>query len=168
MSVGGTRWRRYGSIIGSPPSPGFTRPNSIYLGDPALETNSDDELLQQRQGDHTGQTGQAPGQEPDQRPDSAPPSQSPSAFEVGKTRHPSSSKTRKSLGQRHASEPGTNGPPSSLGQDSRRFNSYHVPFRERVSAKHRHMRYLGKNDPNWHPNRDGMSLHLSLGSITFR
>lgn len=155
MSVGGTRWRRYGSIIGSPPSPGMTRPNSIYLGEPAMDTNSDDELLQQRQGDHTGRTNQTAGRDASHRPDTAPPTQSPSAFEVGKTRHPSNSRTRQSLGMRHASEPGTNGSSGSLGQGSRRSNSYHVPFQERISAKHRHMRYLGKNDPNWHPNRDG-------------
>lgn len=68
-SPGGTRWRRYGSIVGSPVTSDTSRPRSLNLGEPALDTNSDDELLRYANRDHTKrQSGNV--------------SQSPSAFEV--------------------------------------------------------------------------------------
>lgn len=118
----------------------------MNLGEPALDSNSDEELLRQsRLQNPSGSRPSEEAQEARQRGGSVP-AEAPNAFEVGRTKSPS--RARRFLGSRHVSDPdhrhGHGGP-----------DHNNVPFRERISPKYRHMRYLnGKQAPDFRLNRE--------------
>lgn len=103
-SPGGTRWKRYGSIVGSPQSPSLARVASLNLGQPAIDTDSD-ESAPPGSKDGEGEVDRT------NRRDSAPPS-TDNAFEIGRTRSPS--RMTRFLSQRHQSDSGQDYRPSNL------------------------------------------------------
>lgn len=150
FSEGGRRFQRYGSIVGSPQTTDLSRPVSLSIGEPALDTNSDDELLRYSRKLNTPRrksysAGGVMKEAPKRRQSG--PTKSTSAFEVGRTRSPA--RKRQSLGSRIVSDPGRH------GLDGIQDHRGDVPYKERVSPRYRHMRYLNMNDtPEFNPNRE--------------